>query len=126
MSKAFFTTAGSIEHDTGSPVSGGTFSISTPASTKIKAAGNFVYIGPTLSVSFSGGNMAGMVPGSVMGMGAITPTTTKNFQSPSLGILRDGDSGVLTGTAQPTAGGPPVPVSIPCHCHDTQTKVMGE
>jgi hypothetical protein len=126
VSKAFFTTAGSIEHDTGSAVSGGSFSISTPASTKIKASGNFVYTGPTIAVSFSGGNMAGMVPGSVAGAGTIAPTTSKNYEVPSLGILRDGDSGTLVGTGTPVGGGPPVPVSIPCHCHDTQTKVVGE
>jgi hypothetical protein len=126
VSKAFFTTGGSIEHDTGSVVSGGSFSISTPASTKIKANGNFVYTGPSIAVSFSGGNMTGMVPGSVAGVGTIAPTTSKNYQTPSLGILRDGDAGTLVGTGQPTGGGPPVPVSIPCHCHDTQTKVVGE
>jgi len=125
VSKAFFTTAGSIEHDSGSVVSGGSFSISTPASTKIKASGNFVYIGPTITVSFSGGNMSGMVPGSVAGAGTIAPTTSKNYEIPSLGILRDEDSGTLIGTGQPTGGGSPVPVSIPCHCHDTQIKVVG-
>jgi hypothetical protein len=126
MAKALFTTAGSIEHDTGSAISDGSFSISTPASTKIKAAGNSVYSGPILTVTFSGGNMSGMVPGSVAGAGTISPTTTKNFQVPSLGIFRDGDAGVLIGTAQPTGPGSPVPVSIPCHCHDTQSKVLGE
>jgi hypothetical protein len=106
----YMTTAGNVQHAAGSPVSGGSYTITSPPSTKVKADGNFIYRGP-LNVTFSGGNLSGMVPGSVNGAGAIVPTSTKNLidgQPP----IRDGDTGTLTGTAQPTGAPPPPPVPV--------------
>ena len=126
MSKAFFTQGGHIVHGDGSPVSGGSFTIIDPPSTDIKVDTNFVYKGPVLNVSFSGGNMSGMVPGSVAGVGVIPATALNNFEIPSIALMRDGDTGTLVGTGTPVAGPPPVPVSIPCKCVDSQTLVKGD
>lgn len=127
MKKFLFTSVDHIIHSAGSPVSGGSFSISTPPDTKNKAAGSFVYTSP-ITVSFSGGNMAGMIPGSVNGTGTISATGTKVKKRGGTFILRHGDSGTLVGTAQPTGPGPPptVPSSVACECSVTQVKTRGE
>lgn len=123
MAEFLFTAAGQIIHSSGSTVSGGIFSISSSPSLKLLVNGQGVYRGP-LTVSFSGGNMTGMTPGSVSGIGSISPTSLKN-KTESLYVLRNGDSGSLVGTAIPTAGPPAVPVSIPCECSSSQNKVKG-
>lgn len=124
MAEAFFTAAGQIQHSVGSPVSGGVFTITSTPSTKVTVDSQGVFRG-FLSVSFSGGNMSGMVPGSVIGAGVINPTALK-CKIELLAVVRDKDSGNFTGTAVPTAGPPPVPVSIPCECADSQTKAKGD
>lgn len=122
--KALFTAGGTIAHDTGSQVSGGIFTITSPPSTKVKAGGNFVY-SQSVSVTFVGGNAPGMVPGSVQGSGVIMATATKVFEIPSKAVMLDGDAGILNGTGQPSGGGSPVPIQIPCHCVASQTNVTG-
>ena len=124
--KYFFTENGNIQHSTGSPVSGGTFTITTSPSSKLKVSTWGVYAGP-LAITFSGGNMPGMVPGSVSGTGTIFPTSLKN-RTGGLFVVLVGDSGSLIGVAQPVGSPPPppVPVNIPCECSDGQNKVRGE
>jgi hypothetical protein len=124
MAEYLFTAAGLIVHKSGSIVSGGNFSITTPPGTKLLILGNGVYRGP-IAVTFSGGNASGMVPGTVAGAGTIAPTSLKN-KTETLAVIRDKDEGTLVGTATPSGGGPPVPINIPCVCSSVQTKVLGE
>lgn len=118
---AIFTQGGHIEHDIGSLVSGGSFSITSSPSSKVKVVSNFIFTSP-LSVSFSGGNMSGMVPGSVNGVGTISATASKTKQGTF--VMRNNDTGTLVGTAQPSGGGSPVPVSFSVKLVDSQSKVV--
>ena len=125
MSEYLFTEAGQIQHSVGSIISGGVFTITSLPSTKMKIQNNGVFRGD-LNISFSGGNMPGMVPGSVSGSGIISPTAQKN-KTENLFVIRNNDSGNLNGTAEPISPPPPVvSVVIPCVCVDLQTKVRGD
>lgn len=110
-----------IDHSPGSPISGGSFTVTSVPSTKLIAEGKGAYRGP-LTFTFSGGNMSGMVPGSVTGGGTINPTATK-MSDGGLFVIREGDAGTLIGTAVPTGGGS-TPVSGDVEVTDpAQTKL---
>jgi hypothetical protein len=106
-----FTAAGTLEHGDGSIISGGTFQISFPPSTKVSAVGSGVYRGSVV-FQFLGGNASGFVDGSVVATGpqTILPTSTKVFADGQL-VMRDGDSVVMacTGIVDP----PAVPATAP-------------
>lgn len=115
-----------ISHGTGSIVSGGTFTISSPSpSTKNKASSNGVYFGP-ISFTFSGGNAAGCDPTTVAGAGTINPGSTKvRDVLTSLFAMLEGDTG--SGTFAGTSGGTPVPLGVqPVKVSSaSQSKVQG-
>lgn len=96
-----------IAHSAGSGVSGGAFVITTPPSATT-SAGAFVYSGP-ITFTFSGGNFAGCTPGTVAGGGSITPTAAF-VSADALPVVREGDTGVMTGVGTNLA---PPPATLP-------------
>lgn len=123
-----------IDHDTGSNVSGGTFTITSIASLKVKCEGKGVYKG-TLSFTFSGGTCSGPPPDSgstAVGSGTINITALKSKVEGDF-VIREGDIGTMSGTYVATNPSPP-PATIPgvftnqpVKITDAgQTKVLGE
>ena len=105
-------TNGTIGHASGSTITGGTFVITSTPSTKNKAGAVGVYRGP-LTFTFSGGSAPGVSPGSVVGSGTINPTAIKS-KADALEVIREGDTGTLTGTGtNPSPPPPTLPVSGP-------------
>lgn len=100
-----------ISHAAGSKTSGGSFSITSPASLKVRAEGSGVYKGPT-NVSFSGGNSSEtlggtgtITPATVYGTATINPSAQK-VRAESNAVLRVDDSATFTtlfGTFIPNA-----------------------
>jgi len=98
--------AGELEHADGSLISGGIFAITTDSlSQKVNAVGLPVHRGQ-LSFSFSGGNAAGFVSGSVATTEPATldPTTNLVFAD-NLAVIRDGDSTLMSCEGALTGGG---------------------
>jgi len=85
-----------IDHETGSSCSGGTFTIVSIASTKVKVNGNGVY-SQSISFTFSGGTYSGGVSGTASGGGIINATSNKVKVEGSY-VMRLNDEGDLTGT----------------------------
>lgn len=101
-----------LSHSIGSPITGGTFFITSIPSIKVKAEGNGVYSG-TLNFTFSGGTYSGGVPGTASGSGSINPTATKTKADGNL-VLRVDDNGTMAGSYEQTNPTPPPPtISIP-------------
>jgi hypothetical protein len=100
---------GTVGHDTGSLVSGGSFIITSVPSTKTKVEGKGVYRGP-LAGTFVGGNATGFVPGSVAGAWTIAPTAVA-CRDDGLPVIRAGDTGTLAGVG--TIAPPAVPPTGP-------------
>lgn len=117
-----------IAHDSGSPISGGTFSITSVPSLKVKAEGNGVYKTPLL-YTFAGGNAAGFVPGSVLTTAPQSiSATAQKCKAENLPVMRIDDSGVMNaiGTLPPPAGGT-APIAGPVIIDDAgQVKAKGE
>lgn len=127
MAKEFFAVEGlTIDHSSGSPVSGGTFSVTSSPSTKVKAVGNGVYRG-TLAFTFTGGTHSSGTSSSALGSGTIAFTATKNKADGQF-VLRVGDSGSMSGTYVPPTTPPPTVVfSSNVEITDAgQDKVRGE
>ena len=103
--KALMNADGAVGHDTGSLISGGSFSIISAPSTNVKAASKGVYRG-TLLGTFTRGNASGFVSGSVAGTWSIDPTAA-NVKADGQLVIREGDTGTLsaTGTIPPPTGG---------------------
>ena len=97
-----------IDHSAGSLASGGTFSIISIASTKVKLQGNGVYK-MQLQVSWTGGNYSGGVTGTALTTTPVVISATATKVKVEGGeVLRLGDSGTMTGTYT-LAGLSPVP-----------------
>lgn len=115
-----------ISHGSGSILSGGSFSITTPTvSTKNKAVNKGIYFGP-MSFTFSGGNASGCDPATVTGSGTINPGSTKIRDIlTSLFALLENDTG--SGIFAGTLSGNPVPLgSQPVKISSAnQNKVQG-
>jgi hypothetical protein len=95
-----------IGHGIGSTCSGGTFTITSVPSLKVKAGGKGVYKG-TLSFTWSGGNHIGGVPATALGSGTINFSSSK-VKADNQFVIRLDDTGTMSGTyTQP--GSPPVP-----------------
>ena len=103
--KALMNADGTVGHDTGSLISGGSFTITSTPSANVKANDAGVYSGP-LSGSFSNGNASGFEPGSVAGTWTINPTATA-VKVDGSAVIRADDIGTLnaTGTIPPPTGG---------------------
>lgn len=104
-----FTDAGTIEHGSGSTISGGVFAITSVPDLKISIQGLGVFFG-SLSFTFSGGSAPGYDPGTITGGGTIAATATHVKTSAGF-ILREGDTGTLT--ASGTISGVPTPIAGP-------------
>jgi len=123
--KEIMNTDGSLAHDTGSPVSGGSFTITSSPSTKNKAKTKFMYRG-VLNFTFSGGNISGYDPNTIVSAspGSINPTATKKKPDGQF-VLRKDDIGTMmvTGTISgvPTPFPSPVPVKISISGQDKVT-----
>ena len=118
-----FTENGTVEHGSGSPISGGVFTVVSPPDPKVSVDSSKVHFG-ILSFSFAGGNAAGYDPGTITGGGTVTPTATQ-VKNPAGFILREGDTGTLT--ASGTVSGVPTPISGPVQLGSAgQTKVSAE
>jgi len=101
-----------IAHDSGSGISGGTFTITSVASTRVKGQGFGVYT-VTIDFTFAGGNEATVTPGTVVGSGSVSSTAIKT-KAEGLIVMREGDTGTLSGTGtNPAAPPPTLPVSGP-------------
>lgn len=100
-----------IDHGIGSTCSGGTFTITSIPSLKVKAGGKGVYRG-TLNFTWSGGNCSGPVPngipGSASGNGSINVTATK-VKAEGQFVIRVDDTGTMSGSYTATNPAPPPP-----------------
>lgn len=85
------------------PISGGSFSISTPESTTVKADGKGVYKG-SIAFTISGGTFSGNSIQS--GSGSIMGTSVKNKDG-GVGVVLEGDSGPISGVFTNPAPPPP-------------------
>lgn len=117
-----------LEHDTGSLISGGSFTITSVPSTVTKEDNKGVYTTP-MTYTFSGGSAAGFVANTVMTTApAVIAATAIKTKDNFLPVMRKGDSGVMTciGTLPPPTGGT-APVAGPVKIGDAgQTKVKGD
>jgi hypothetical protein len=116
---------GTLNHGAGSPITGGTFTITSVPSVKNKAEGKGVYRGD-LIYTFAGGSHASTDPDTVATLvpQTISPSATKAKADGSL-VIRLGDNGTMN--AQGTSGGSPVDVSGPVEVDDAgQTKAKAE
>ena len=119
-----------IDHDSGSIVSGGSFTITSIPSLKVKCENKGVYTG-TLSFSFSGGYVSPDDSGTTgTGTGTIMFTAQK-VKAENQFVLRKGDTGTMSGTyvkINPAAPPPTVPGTFtnqPVKITDAgQTKVL--
>jgi len=103
-------------------VSGGTVSISSAASLKVKVQGNGVYKS-SLDFSVTGANAVGYDPGTVTGTGSILASATKVKADGSF-VMRENDSASISMTG--TIGGTPTPFTEPWKITAAgQSKVSG-
>lgn len=95
-----------ISHADGSPISGGTFTITSSPSTRFKCDGSGVYAG-TLTFTFTGGSAEGFVDKTVATTvpQAIAATATR-VKTGGLAVLRLGDSGTMACMGTPTVTPP--------------------
>ena len=89
MRKPVMVQGGSLGFGAGSPVSGGTFTITSAMRAKMKIDGKRVYAG-ILTWTFAGGNGAGCVSGSVTGSGGISPGAV-SVKDDGLLLVLEGD-----------------------------------
>lgn len=99
-----------IIHSTGSPITGGVFTITTAPSLKYKSQTKRVYRG-VIDFTFTGGSASGCSPGSVTGSGTISPTSIKH-KVDTLFVVREGDTGTMS-AAGTNSSPPPTNISFP-------------
>lgn len=117
--------AGEIDHSSGSPVSGGTFSITTLESVFVKVDDDGIFTAP-LIFTFTGGTHSAGTPNSAVGGGVISSGATKVKVDNALVIL-EGDTGTLIGTYVDPSSGSPVSFSSDVEVSDAgQTAVEAE
>ena len=107
-SKAIAVQGCVISHGTGSTISGGVFTITSIPSTKVRAEGKGVYA-EKIDFTFAGGSEPTVTSGTVEGSGSIPATATKNKSEGKL-VVREGDTGTLTGTGENPS---PPPTTLP-------------
>lgn len=120
-----------ISHGVGSIVTGGTFTVSSTPSTKVKANNKGVHKGG-VAFDFAGGSAAGTNPGSVTGSGNISPTATKVKAEGEL-VNRVDDSASISMTGKTNNPSPPPPlIDVPLGAQPVvisnagQNKVKGQ
>lgn len=112
----FGVTGLTISHANGSPVTGGSFTITNSPSLNVKADGKSVYSGK-LSFSFSGGAIAPNIQ-QITGAGDIMPKAV--FCSvDSKKVIRKGDIGIANCTGKDVSSGVPVDVPVPVNVEIT-------
>lgn len=97
-----FTDAGTIEHGSGSTISGGVFAITSIPDLKISIQGLGVFFG-SLSFTVTGATRSDGVT-AITGSGTIDATAT-HVRTAAGFILREGDTGSFTGTGTLPGGG---------------------
>jgi len=106
------------------PISGGSGTVTTPPSTKVKPGGAGAHRG-TINFTWAGGTYAGQPI--VSGSGSISPTATKD-KADGQAVIRKDDSGTINGTYTNPAPPPPtLPFSGTVKVSNAgQTKVTGQ
>jgi len=98
---------GTLDHNVGSVVTGGTFAIISTPSMKVSADGGKVYRGPLL-YSFTGGSAPGFTDGSVStfpsGVQTLEPTAQK-CNADGMAVVREGDEATGLGIGVIPSGG---------------------
>ena len=94
---------GTIDHASGSPISGGTFVIVSTPSIPTKANDKGIYRGP-LVFTFTGGSCTSPVASNVTGGGSIPPSAIYD-KDDGLEVIRLGDSVEMVATGTPPGGG---------------------
>ena len=96
-----------LAHGSGSPISGGSFSVTSTPSAKTKANAKGVHKNP-LSYTFSGGDAPGAVCGSVASVGPqVIAATAIKAKADGLLVMREGDSGTMSAIGTNAAPPPP-------------------
>ena len=109
-----------LSHAAGSPVSGGTFVITSTPSVYSKVDNKGVYETP-LTFTFSGGSFSGASPNTATGAGSIVATAVYCKSDNKL-VIREGDSVTVTFTGT-NASPPPPTVTI---AGDVEISVAGQ
>jgi len=101
---------GSLDHGSGSPISGGSFVIESNPSDKNKLQGKGVYR-DTLEYSFSGGSASGYVAGSIRTVvdQEIEPTAIYT-KADGKEVIREGDTGTMNAIGDNPS---PPPATLP-------------
>jgi hypothetical protein len=101
-----------LSHTSGSPISGGAFTVTSTADAKVKSGGQGVHVSP-LTFTFKGGNADGFLAGSVAGGGSMSATATKTKAGGAL-VMREGDSVTMAcvGTIDPPPPSPPLTAPV--------------
>jgi hypothetical protein len=124
--KYIVTAADNLVHSPGSLITGGVFSITTPASLKVKITGNGVRKGAQ-SFTFSGGSDTGalFVPGSIATVAPVSlnPTALK-VKAEGSAVILDGDSVIMNCSGTLLSTGNPSPISGSVKFPSSQNKVQ--
>ena len=101
-----------LSHSSGSPISGGAFTVTSAPDAKAKAVGAGVHVSP-LVFTFAGGDAEGFLAGSVAGGGSIPATATQTRAGGAL-VMREGDSVTMEcdGTIDPPPPSPPLTAPV--------------
>lgn len=105
---------GTLDHGSGSPISGGSFVIVSVASIKNQLNGKGIFR-DDLEYSFSGGSASGVVAGTVRTVvnQDISPTAVFT-KADGFEVIREGDSGTMNAVGDnPSPPPPTLPVSGP-------------
>jgi hypothetical protein len=111
--KYIMTSAGSVDHGPTSTVSGGAFTITSTASPNVAISGNGVHVSP-LKFTFTGGDAAGFVNGSVYSVAPQSITSAaKNVNVDGANTMNEDDTGAIELWGTPTGAGPPPDTVVP-------------
>lgn len=96
---------GTIAHKLGSLISGGIFTIISVSNTNVKIDSKGIFTEP-LIFTFSGGNSAGFVPGSVQTTAPVSMNSTAQFvKADNVLVMREEDQCEMNCTGTLTGGG---------------------
>jgi len=92
-----------LAHVSGSPISGGTFTITTTPHGKVAVDDAGIFAG-AITFTFAKGNSAGFVKGTVAGGGSIMASAI-NVTADGQAVVLKGDTGTLSASGTLTGGG---------------------